>query len=97
MNDIENVNHMLILRVSRKYKNKIKKYNSDMIYDFFYDFIKEKTNIENIIVKDFKIFEYPFYYRQNEIPRLIKLIEKKCNQIKLINTTDLGKLLEDLV
>jgi hypothetical protein len=92
-----NVNQLLILRVSRKCKNILDKITKEQVLKYFWDFIK-KQNIElkEIIVQDFKIYDYSFYYRQEIVKKLIKEFNNFKN-IQFIDTTDLGKLIELLI
>lgn len=94
MKDIKNVNQLLIFRVSRSYKDKILKMKNKEIINKFYDFIeKKKIILEDLVIKDLDLFTYSFYYRQNKIKILIKEISQYKN-IELIDTTDLGSLIE---
>ena len=98
MKNINNVNQLLIFRVSRIYKDKILKMDNKEIIENFYKFIDKKNiKFENLLVKDIDIFNYPFYYRQDNIKALIEKLTVFGDKIKLINTTDLGLLIESLI
>lgn len=95
MKDFNNVNQLLILRVSRAFKDKFLKMDNHEITNNFFKFINKKNiNFKNLKIKDLEIFDYKFYYRQDHIINLMNQINKFKN-IELINTTDLGMLIEN--
>ena len=89
---IKTVNQLIICRVSRKFKHKILNFDKEDIHKYFLDFLKIKNiQIDNLFIKNFELVKYDFNYRQNINEILNKI---NTNNLEIINTTDLGLLIE---
>jgi|UniRef100_A0A6C0ISU2 hypothetical protein len=94
-NNNKNINQVFILRVSRNFKNIIDDITNTEINKKLIEFFqKEKINIGFEVV-DIEKINYEFFYRQDNIIECQNLMENIKN-IKLLNTTDLGLIIENM-
>jgi hypothetical protein len=98
MTDIDVTNQLLVLRVSRNFKDSICSASKDDITKYFYKFIsKHNIILPNLKINDVELCDYEFCDRQNKIEELITNINFEKTKINLLNTTDVGSLIERII